>query len=36
MNELLDSPGILVIAFFIVILAVMAYQFIKDANDGTR
>ena len=36
LTNIIDSPGILVIAFFIVILAVMAYQFIKDANDGTR
>jgi len=32
MSKLIEEPGILVIAFFIVVLAVMAYQFIKDAD----
>ena len=32
MIEIIEEPGILVIAFFIVVLAVMAYQFIKDAS----
>lgn len=32
--KLIEEPGMLVIAFFVVVLAVMAYQFIKDANEN--
>ena len=32
MMKLIEEPGILVIAFFVVVLAVMAYKFIKDAT----
>lgn len=33
LNKLIEEPGIIVIAFFVAVLAVMAYQFIKDATN---
>lgn len=34
MIEIIEEPGTIVIAFFIIVLIVMAYQFIKDAYEN--